>query len=253
MKRPSPAATILCLAMAFGACRRDASPTVFLDPALSVLVPPDTVLLAGVRMQRLQANQSVASVVARSPRLLQFRKDMGLPATSDVWEYLISFNGSGWLVLMRGKFTEMGMEPRLDKPGATRINHHGVTVIGDERGAVAFLNPTTAIAGRIDDVIRTLDVRNNNAGVPARLEKLTAQIPSRYDVWFASEGMAPQFVEAQGVKSARGGFSLADRRYDLFVEADSGKQSIKDAPIPDSMAAWILGSAPTSEVPSPGH
>jgi hypothetical protein len=241
---------IVCLAVCVASCKREPTPTVFLDPALAVLIPPDTTFLAGVRLQKLRANSGVDSLVSKSPRLTKFRKDTGLPPDSDVWEYLITYNGATWLALMRGKFTEMGMEPHLDKPGATRLNHSGVTVLGDERGAVAFLNPTTAIAGSIDDVIRALDLRNDNTGVPTAIEKLVSQIPARYEIWFASTGAAPSFVEAAGIKTALGGLNLATRKYDLLVEAAKGSQTITDAPATPTVVDWVLGNAPSA---SPTH
>lgn len=223
-------------------CRPSASATVFLDPALSVLVPADTRLLAGVRLQRLR-NTEARQQAASAPRLLQFRKDMGLPRDSDVWELLISYNGTSWLAFMRGKFTEMGMEPHLDKPGASRLTHNGVTVLGDATGAVAFLNPTTAIAGHVEDVLRALDGRNENAGVPQPLQRLAAGIPSKYDLWFVATGQAPPFVNAQGIREARGGLNLASRRYDLAVEAESGSVQITDSQAPDEVLHWALGIA----------
>ena len=76
-----------------------------------------------------------------------------------MWEYLIASNGSDWVALMRGKFSEMdGTE--IQMKGATRISHAGVECIGDERGAVAFLNPTTAIAGPFNSIKKALDERN---------------------------------------------------------------------------------------------
>ena len=242
MNRLRALAAILCLSAGIVGCRRAPAPTVFLDPALAVLIPPDTKLLAGVRMQKLRADATVDALVSRAPRLLKFRQDTGLPKDSDVWEFLIAHNGTGWLAFMRGKFTEMGMEPHLDKPGASRISHNGITVLGDERGAVAFLNPTTAIAGKIDDVIRTLDLRNNNIGVPAAIEKLTSQIPAKYEVWFAGSGTAPGFVDADRVRFAFGGVNLATRKYDLTVEADRGSSKIVDEPVPQSVVDWVLGN-----------
>jgi hypothetical protein len=224
-------------------CRRSPSSTVFLDPALSVLIPADTKLIAGVRLQRLLASDA-RQTVAAAPRLLEFRQDMGLPRDADVWEFLISYNGTSWLAFMRGQFTEMGMEPRLEKPGASRLMHDGVTVLGDAAGAVAFLNPTTAIGGRIEDVVRALDGRNENAGIPESLQKLAAEIPSKYDVWFVSRGVAPPFVRVQGVRSARGGVNLSTRRYDLLVEADSGSVNHIDSRVPDEVLDWVLGRLP---------
>jgi hypothetical protein len=235
-------------------CGRFASPTVFLDPALSVLVPNDTTFLAGVRMQRLRANGTVASTISTAPRLIRFRKEMGLTAESDVWEYLIASNGDNWLALMRGRFTEMGMEPHLDKPASSRLTHGGVTVLGDERGAVAFLNPTTVIAGKLGNVLRALDSRNENVGVPEVLSHLATKIPARYDAWFVSSGTAPPVFGATGVRTALGGLDLANRRYHLVLDADSGSRTVTDDPVPDDVVAWVLGhalgNAPNSNTPA---
>jgi hypothetical protein len=75
------------------------------------------------------------AIVPMSPTYRSFREDTGLPLESTVWEYLLTYNGADWLVLMRGKFTEMGMEPRLDKPEARRVSVEGIPVFGDEKRA----------------------------------------------------------------------------------------------------------------------
>ena len=152
-------------------------------------------------MQRLKTTPFYDSLIAGSPRRLEFRKTSGLADDSDVWEYLIAYDGRDWLALMRGKFAEMGMEPRLDKPTARRVTYNGVTVIGDETGAVAFLNPTTALAGRYEVVLRTLEERNSNTGVPLALEKLALRIPAVNEIWFASIGIAPAFLTSQPHKN----------------------------------------------------
>jgi hypothetical protein len=124
-------------------------------------------------MQRLRSTSFYAEVAKETPRLARFRDDVGLQDDADVWEYLIASNGSDWVALMRGKFSEMGMEPRSKKTDAMRISHKGVSVIGYERGAVAFLNPTTAIAGPFDAVKKALDERNSNTGVPDPIRRRT--------------------------------------------------------------------------------
>src|SRR4051812_34544356 len=68
----------ILLTLATVACTRQPSPTVFLDPALAVLVPRDTTLLAGIRMQRLKTTPFYDSLIAGSARRLEFRKTSGL-------------------------------------------------------------------------------------------------------------------------------------------------------------------------------
>ena len=173
-------------------------------------------------MQRMQeVVPEYGSLVASAPRLLRFRQSTGLPKSAQVWEYLLAFDGTNWVALMRGKFTDMGMEPRLEKPGAQRLSRAGVTVLGDENGAVAFLNPTTAIGGTLQAVTRALDRRNENTGIPEPLLKLASDISSENEIWFASTGVAPGFVPAARVTSARGGMDVETRQINLVMEAES--------------------------------
>lgn len=202
-------------------CKRQPSPTVFADPALAVLVPQDTTFLAGVRMQQIEAGSFHAQEPSRAPRLLKFRAQIGLPDDTDVWEYLIASNGSNWVGLMRGKFAEMGMEPRLKNPSAKRTSFEGIPVLGDEKGAVGFLNPTTAVAGKLDAVLRTLERRNNNTGIPDALEKLRSHIPSTNQVWFVSTGPLPDMFPVATASSARGGFDTQSHTIDIVVDAES--------------------------------
>jgi hypothetical protein len=217
---------------------------VFLDPALAVLVPPDTQLIAGVRMQRLLAHPDFQAIVPKSPRYQDFREDTGLPLESTVWEYLLTYNGRDWLVLMRGKFTEMGMEPRLDKPEARRVSVEGIPVFGDEEGAIGFLNPTTAIGGKLGAVIRAVEGRNRTSGVPDRLEQLAKKIPSENVVWFASTGPALGFMDADRVGSAYGGFDPERRRMLLVMDGQK-----REEPIPDPIFQWLLGNRASAAAP----
>src|SRR5690606_23428557 len=130
-------------------CKREPSPTVFVDPALATLVPTDTVFLAGVRMQQLQETpfyQKYMSEGKLAP-LEEFEKETGLDAGKDLWEIVLANDGRTSVLLLRGKFSEMGMEPRLKREGIERFSHKGVTLMGDEQAAVAFVSPTIAVAG----------------------------------------------------------------------------------------------------------
>lgn len=250
---------LLALAgFALTACHQAPSPTVFLDPALAVLVPRDTTLLAGVRMQRLRATSFYAEVAKEAPRLSRFRGDVGLQDDADVWEYLIASNGSDWVALMRGKFSEMGMEPRSKKTGAMRISHKGVSVIGDERGAVAFLNPTTAIAGPVSAIKKALDERNSNTGVPDPLERLARELSSSNETWVVSVGPVPGFLPVSHVSTAAVGINPQSRRFQARIEADSesdaeaigrdlsgdvnGRTVTASGAIPARLLVWLLGN-----------
>jgi len=213
-------------------------------------------MLAGIRMQRIRAT-SFSEELKNSPRLSEFTKSMGLLGESDIWEILIASNGIQWVALLRGKFTAMGMEPRIDKPSARRENFNGIPIIGDEKGAVAFLNPTTAIAGSFDAVLQTVERRNANSGVPEPLRKLTEEIPSTNEAWLASVGPVPSFLPVSKIKFGRAGFDPRTRAIDLAMEAESpgAAKSIGDAingrvegthvtvqgPTMANLVDWMLG------------
>lgn len=251
---------VACLGIAIlGGCRKQPSETVFLDPALAVLVPADTTLLAGIRMQRVRATPFYDAAVANAPRLAEFRKSAGLMDDSDVWEYLIASNGREWIALLRGKFTEMGMEPRVNKPSGQRLTFEGVSILGDEDGAIAFLNPTTAIAGKLTAVKHAVEQRNHNSGVPEGLVSLASQIPSHYEAWLVSTGPLPAIFGRDTVRSARVAFDPRSKELDLLVEANSGAltstipgsqlpgSQLKDGltsyrgPAPAEILDWMLG------------
>lgn len=221
---------------AISGCRQAPSPTVFLDPALAVLVPPGTTLLAGVRMQKIRASAFYEEYVKDAPRLIRFREAAGLQDQADVWEYLIAFDGTHWVALMRGRFSEMGMEPRSKKAGALRISHRGTSIIGDEQGAVAFLNPTTAIAGSFAAIKRVLDTRNESSGVPKTLQRLAAGISSANEAWLVSVGPAPEFLQVGQVSSLRIGLDVEARTYEM-----SNGSSNSSGPIPPELLKWALG------------
>ena len=205
-------------------------------------------------MQRLEKTTLFYETLANSPRLRDFDRRFGTPAR-DIWEFLIATAGDEQLILMRGKFAEMGMEPRLARADAQRLNHAGLTILGDERAAVAFLNPTTAFAGALGPVERLAENRNEGAGVPASLQSLISQIPSENEIWFASVGPPPSLLPVAKVARAWGGIDPVKRSIDFHVEMETdleaktvadilgGKQNSNrvdlNGPIPPRVLDWL--------------
>ncbi len=154
-----------------------------IDPALATLVPSDTVLLAGVRMEALRATPVYRSL--GSPAALLGGTGLDL---DKVWEILAVSNGRRTAILARGKFSDMGLEPRLDIPGATRTTYKGYALTTTESLGVAFVNPSTAIAGRPEAVRAILDDRGQSSGFPPGLEKQVELIGPENQIWAVGEG-----------------------------------------------------------------
>lgn len=169
-------------------CRRQPSPTVFVDPALAVLVPPDTVALAGVRMKQLSETPLYERWIekGRVGVVEDFRRRTGLDPTKDLWEFLIANDGKNTVVLIRGKFSDMGQEPDLRIEGATRSRYKSYTIIGTDDYGVLFLNPSTAAAGHVAQLKLLIDRRNDVTALPTALEARIKKIPSTNQAWFVA-------------------------------------------------------------------
>jgi hypothetical protein len=161
-----------------------------IDPTLVTLVPGDSVFLADVKMDALRATPSYKKWIANRPAapLDDLARQTGLDLRKDLWELLVISNGQRTAVLARGKFSVNGAEPRLDRPGVTRMPYKGQTLIGNDQGAVTFLNTGVAVAGRPDAVRWIIDQRGRSSGLPPALRDKVAQIPAGNQMWLASAG-----------------------------------------------------------------
>ena len=180
--------TALCLPL-LASCKKQLSPTVFVDPALATLVSSDTSAMVGVRMQQIQSTPLYQRYIANGklPVVQQFLRNTGLNSVNELWEMLIAFDPRGTTAMVRGRFSEMGMEPRAIREGVRRFGYRGFTLVGEEKAAVAFLNPTTAIAGPLKTLEYLIDHRNDTSGLPSAIQSRVSKIPSTNQIWFAGD------------------------------------------------------------------
>jgi hypothetical protein len=179
----------LGLALLAAGCKSRAPGPVFIDPALLSLVPADTILLAGARIDSAQKSQIYTKHLAarKLPMLDEFAAQTGIDPRRDLWQALAVSNGKHTALLVRGKFSEMGMEPRIHIDGAERIPYKGGMIIGRSEGAVTFVNPTTAIAGRADAIMHIIDQRDKAALAPPLAEALR-MVPGNSQFWMVALG-----------------------------------------------------------------
>ncbi len=156
-----------------------------IDPALAGLIPPDTILLAGARLDQLQKAPLYQKYLANRavPLLDDFPKQIGLNVRrQDLWELLLISDGKQSVVLGRGKFADEA-EPRIDRPGATRFGYRGFTLVGDEREAVLLLSPTVIGVGPTAALRSLIDNKGKSNGPPASLAEQLKQMPSDSVLW----------------------------------------------------------------------
>lgn len=175
----------VCLLVALCGCGSWRPASVRIDPALATLVPSDTVLLAGIKLEALRATPAYQKLGSPAAML----GDAGIPLDK-AWEILAVSNGKRAAILARGKFSDTGLEPRLEIPGATRTTYKGYALTATESTAVAFMNPSTVVAGRPEAVRAILDERGQSSGPPRVLEKQIELIGPENQIWAVGAGSA---------------------------------------------------------------
>lgn len=169
--------------------RRPAS--VRIDPALATLIPRDTLLLAGIKVEALRATPLYKKIGAEAISGLVSGLDL-----KNIWEILAASNGGEMAILARGKFASAGMEPEISLPGASRTSYLGYTLLGNDRTDLVFLNPSTALAGQPKAVKSILEQRGNSTGPPRPLSDEIAQIPPDSQIWAVGMGGPGQLARA---------------------------------------------------------
>ena len=161
-----------------------------IDPALASLIPPDTILLAGARLDQLQKTAIYQKHLANRPVpvLDDFPKQIGLQVRrQDLWELLLISDGKQSIVLGRGKFADEA-EPRIERPGATRFGYKGFNLVGNEREAVLLVSPTVIGVGPTPALRSLIDNKEKSNGPPASLASQLKQMPAEAMFWAAYGG-----------------------------------------------------------------
>lgn len=140
------------------------------DSSLDTLVPSDTVLMAGTRLEALLKTQVYQHNFAghQFPQIEEFAQRTGLDPRKDLWELLYVANGRQGVLLGRGKFGDEMMQPKFQKEGMQTFAYKGSTLIGNDRGAMVLINPTTAALGDISSLHSFIDQRATSHGPPRR-------------------------------------------------------------------------------------
>jgi len=180
---------ILLLLLA-GCSRKPAETSVFIDPQFSALVPPDTTLLVGLRVENLVKTPLYQKYLSGGKiRIIdKFARGTGINPEKSLWNLLLVSNGRDSFVLGRGKFADELIAPDFSKKGVARFGYKGLTLFGDEQQAMLMVNSSTIAMGDTS-ILRTLvDGRASFRGLPERLNTLTKEIPHETQFWGAYVG-----------------------------------------------------------------
>lgn len=179
---------VLIAIFSLSACKKN-DIGALVDPALSTLVPADTTILIGLRVEDLMKTpvyQKYLASRAIGP-IDDFAREFNLDVRKDLWQVLYISNGKENVVLGRGKFSNEA-EPRINRPGATRTNYRGFTLVGDDKTSVLLMGPTLAGAGDTAGLKRIIDTRDKTNGPPGVLAERMKEIPREAGMWSVFTG-----------------------------------------------------------------
>lgn len=181
---------VVVAALALAACKKT-SGGALVDPALSVLVPADTTMLVGIRVEDLLKTPIYKKYLADRTLapLDDFSKQFAIDPRKDIWELLFISNGKENVILGRGRFPS---EPEQRFPselqGATRTSYRGYNLIGNDQTSLVLIGATVAGVGDTAGLKRILDARAQTNGPPAVLAARMKEVPVTAGFWSAYAG-----------------------------------------------------------------
>ena len=157
-----------------------------LDPALTAFVPPDAVMLTGVRMDEVRTTPLYQKLLANK-RLTQFddfARRTGFDPRTDVRELIVTSRGADVLMAARGAFNV-----RESPKGVVKTGYKGFTLYTRGESGVALVDNSTALAGTLQVVRAALDRykagdRTGPSGLLARVREIAPQ----NQLWMVSTG-----------------------------------------------------------------
>lgn len=217
------------------------------DPVLATLVPSDTIMLAGIRMDVVRTTPLYQKMVSqqRLQELNDFAAKTNFDPRKDVSDMLIASNGSEVVVLARGTFKI------VNPPGTRKSSYKNWTLYGKADGAYAVLDQTTAVAGTEAAVRKAIDQKQSGKpGVPwlvdhARAITLPGQIWAVTNGW----GTLPEMIPVDGnlanlrrfLRAIESSTTVADLRSGLVAAINGNCKTEQDARTLSDAARGMVG------------
>ncbi len=179
------------------------------DPQLTGLVMPGAKVMAGFNIEQIKntpfGRYGLARMQADEPSLRAFAGETGFDWRRDLHEVLIASTGQPGagrtpaLVLVRGNFDPARIAAALEKQNGRAEVQDGVTILraGPKDAALAFLGPTVAVAGQVDDVRAAIARRRAPAPLDPAMAEQVERLSTAQDAWVLS--LVPPSTAGAGI------------------------------------------------------
>ena len=174
------------------------------DSTLLALLPPDSTVVSSVSVAQAKnstfGQYMLSQMQINDPGYQQFVNDTGFDARHDLTLVMSATTATAAdavatthkaLILGRGNFNIAKITSAAKAQGATIQNYKGVDLIvhagTDLTGAIAFLDPTTAVMGDVASVQGVVDRRGRSSStLPANFLAQVSALAAANDAWFVS-------------------------------------------------------------------
>lgn len=235
---------LIALALILSACASPTTPQkrVFIDPSLASLIPADTNILAGVRVDLLSKHPAFPLVTSQRS-VARFTEITGVKP-QDLWQVLFVSNGRDSFYLGRGKFANELLAPneqRYSRAGG-RFDYKGLSMVGYESDALMYINATTTAIGPAPLLRALVDARGQMRDVPTRFAPLLAQIPLESEIWGAYAGGPVDLIFPGNLINLRNIFPLLQSGT-FYANANTGFHLVASGTSPNEASAQQLHDA----------
>lgn len=166
-----------------------------LDSGIAKLIPPDTVVLAGVKVQQVLKTPLYEKLAASGrlpPEMDEFARRTGLDVKRDLTDFYVASSGQRSLLIARVNLKDQAaVEKELESKGARRESAAGRTYFLADEKAVVFLDGRVVVAGPKDLVRAAVEgASGDDRNRKAVIEKLST-LPSDSHMWAVAVGGFP--------------------------------------------------------------
>ncbi|WP_321477728.1 hypothetical protein [uncultured Paludibaculum sp.] len=235
------AALVVMMAALAAGCGRGGK-NARVDAAIAPLIPSDTVVLAGLRLDRLKDTPFFKTYVEghKIKVLDDFQAKTGIDPTRDIWELVYAGNTKRSMVFIRGKFGgQFGLEPDFRIPGVERQSYKTYYILSQGEAGVMFVTSGVAVAGAVKDLKSIIDNRDKSGESPPNdLIEMVTELPLDH-AWLVSlrgGAMVPDVpMKGNMANFARLATSLGEVK--LHADLSSGVNLQAEAEYPDASLA----------------
>jgi hypothetical protein len=225
------------------------------DAGLLSLAMPDARAMGGINVEQVRLSPFgqylMAQIVEQDVGLEALINATGFDPRRDLREILVVWNseagGKSGVMMARGTFDVARIVEAALSQGQKVEAYKGVEIVGDPKGALAFVDSTLVVSGPGVSLRAAIDRRSAAVGIGADLAAQVNQLSTTEDAWFVTL-VPPAHLQEMGatlnkVQQGSGGVKFGAN---VVLTAQTISQTDKDAAALAETVKMLAGMAQMS-------